>query len=186
MFGDNPDRLVSIVEDASTLSDVANRHKCTHNCVKYATKGRDGRVLPGAECRFGYGDVGKPILPRGCVTNGKIRAYSDGSVGRNDVLIASEGSHDQRPAAGQKAEILRAAEAGRQGASQGASSVSESHDDEFVVKVRRGSTHINPYNWVIQRCTRSNMDIKVILGDRDGRGLVYYNCSRTARSLHVR
>lgn len=123
MFGDNPDCVASIAEDASTLSEVANLHRCTHTCVKYAKKGIDGKVLPGAECRFGYGDEGKPILPRGCVTNGNIRVYSDGTVELNGVQVASEGSHDQRPAAVLRAEILRAAESRRKAASQDGSPV---------------------------------------------------------------
>ena len=76
MVGDNPNSFVSIAENASTLSDVANRHTCTHTCVKLAKKIRNGQALPGAECPPGYGDVVKPILHRGCVTNGKIRVYS--------------------------------------------------------------------------------------------------------------
>ena len=34
LLDDNPDCLVSIAEDESTLSDVANRYKCTITCVK--------------------------------------------------------------------------------------------------------------------------------------------------------
>ena len=94
MFGDNPDCLVSIAEDASTLSDMANHHKFTHTRVKYTKKGRDGQALPGAEYRFGCEDVGKPILLRGRVTNGKTRVYSDGSVELHGIVVASEGSHD--------------------------------------------------------------------------------------------
>ena len=30
MFGENPDCVLSIAEDASTLSSVANHHRCTH------------------------------------------------------------------------------------------------------------------------------------------------------------
>ncbi|CAN0489145.1 unnamed protein product, partial [Laminaria digitata] len=47
-------------------------------------------------------------------------------------------------------------------------------DDDFSVEVRRGSSHINSYNWAIQQWIRSNMDIKPILGTADARGLVMY------------
>ena len=49
----------------------------------------------------------------------------------------------------------------------------ESHDDDFMVEVRRGSTQHLFYNWVVQQCTRSNIDIKAILRDGDARCLVY-------------
>ena len=131
-------------------------------------------MLPGAECRFGCGDDGKTIVPRGCVKNGNIRVYSDGSVELNGVLVASEGSHDQHPAAVLRAEILCAAEARRIAATQEGTPSTDCQNDDFMVDVRRGSTHINSYNWVLQQRTRSSMDIKVILGDGDARGLVYY------------
>lgn len=59
-------------------------------------------------------------------------------------------------------------------ASQEGSPSTDYHGDDFMVEVRRGSTHINSYNWSIQQFTRSNMDVKAILGDRDVRSLVYY------------
>ena len=54
-----------------------------------------------------------------------------------------------------------------------------------MVEVRRGSTHINSYNWVIQQCTRSNVDIKVILGDGDARGLLYYILMYSTKSTRT-
>ncbi|CAN0539444.1 unnamed protein product, partial [Scytosiphon promiscuus] len=54
-----------------------------------------------------------------------------------------------------------------------------------MVEVRRGSKHIDSYNWVIQQCTRSNMDIKVILGDGDARGLVYYILMYSTKSTRT-
>ena len=42
--------------------------------------------------------------------------------------------------------------------------------ERFTIKHRREQPMINSYNAVIQYCTRSNMDIKVLLRDSDARG----------------
>lgn len=108
------------------------------------------------------------------MTNGNIRVYRDGSVEVNVVLVVCEGSLDQQPTAVLRAEILRVSEARRMAASQEGSPSTGCHDNDFMVKARRGSTHIYSSNWVVKQCTRFNMPIKVVLGDGDARGLVHY------------
>ena len=172
VFGENAEYLSCIAEDASTLSEVANTHRCVRSCVKYAKKGCDGQVLPGAQCRSGHGTDRRPLLPQGSVNNGKIRVHADGSVDKGNVRIHMDEHADQQPAQILEAEILRATCARK--AARQAGQPPEADDDNCMVEVRRGSTHINSYNRVVQQCVRSNMDIKVILGNGDARGLVFY------------
>ena len=56
-------------------------------------------------------------------------------------------------------EIERAAEARKQSIIDGVPLCED--DDDFIIRVRRGSTHLNSYNWILAQATRSNMDIKV-------------------------
>ena len=172
VFGENAEYLSCIAEDASTLSEVANTHRCARSCVKYAKKGCDGQVLPGAQCRSGHGTDRRPLLPQGSVNNGKIRVHADGSVDKGNVRIHMDEHADQQPAQILEAEILRATCARK--AARQAGQPPEADDDNCMVEVRRGSTHINSYNRVVQQCVRSNVDIKVILGNGDARGLAFY------------
>ena len=54
-----------------------------------------------------------------------------------------------------------------------------------MVGVRRGPTHINSYHQAVQQCARSNMDINVILGNGDARGLVFYILMSTTESTRT-
>ena len=71
VFGENPECLPYIAEDASALSEVANTHRCTQCREKDTKKGAHFHVLPGAEYRFGYGTDGRPLLPQGSFTDAK-------------------------------------------------------------------------------------------------------------------
>ncbi|CAN0223398.1 unnamed protein product, partial [Scytosiphon promiscuus] len=54
--------------------------------------------------------------------------------------------------------------------------------DRFSVVLRRAHTHINSYNPIIQYCTRSNMDLKVMLRDGDAKGLLFYILNYSTKS----
>lgn len=45
------------------MSGVADQHEYTHTCAKYVETSIDGKLLLGADCRYGYGDDGKTIAP---------------------------------------------------------------------------------------------------------------------------
>ena len=159
IFGENPECLS---EDASTLSEVENTHRCTPCRVKCAKKGADVQVLQGAECRFGYGTDGRSLSSQGYVKNGEVRVHADGSVEMDNVRIYIGEHADQQPGQMLEAEILRATRA-RKAAHQ-AGQPPEADDYDFMVDVSRGPTHINSsYNRVVQQRVRSSMDIKVIL-----------------------
>lgn len=159
LFGENPACLSCIAEDASSLAWVASLHGCTHTCTKYGKKGPDGLPLPGAECRFGFGVDGKPILERGSVKNGRAVVYSDGTLEIDGVRVEVDGPNDQTAALELQREIDRAIRARAKAVEDNVPF--EDGDDDFLIRVRRGSTHINSYNWVVQQAIRSNMDIKV-------------------------
>ncbi|CAM9864678.1 unnamed protein product, partial [Laminaria digitata] len=46
--------------------------------------------------------------------------------------------------------------------------------ERFTSKQRREHGKVNSYNPIIAFCTRSNMDIKALLGDSDARGALFY------------
>lgn len=170
--------LLCLVEDGWALAAAANTHKCTHTCVKYAKKDENGKVLPGAECRFGYGEGGRPIVPASFVKNARAVVYADG---RMEIGAEKYPSGCPDAPAAFSAEIARAKSARELAVAEGGEIDTE--DDEFYVEVRRGSTHINSYNWAIQQSTRSNMDIKTTLGKgRDARGLVFYMLGYSTKS----
>lgn len=170
--------LSCLVEDGWALAAAANTHKCTHTCVKYAKKDENGKVLPGAECRFGYGENGKDVVPTSFVKNGRAIVYADGRL-----KIGSEeyDAGNSEASAAFVSEMARAKVA-RETATADGKEVDE-EDDDFYVEVRRGNTHINSYNWAIQQSTRSNIDIKTTLGKgRDARGLVFYMLGYSTKS----
>lgn len=90
--------------------------------------------------------------------NGRAVVYSDGSLVVDGVQVIVDGPNDQSAIIALREEIARASTAREQAIRDGNQFKEE--DDDFIVRVRRGSTHINSYNWIIQQALRSNMDIK--------------------------
>ncbi|CAN0506631.1 unnamed protein product, partial [Scytosiphon promiscuus] len=54
--------------------------------------------------------------------------------------------------------------------------------DRFTVVLRRAHTNINSYNPIMQYCTRSNMDLKVMLREGDAKGLLFYILNYSTKS----
>ena len=162
--------IACIAEDGSKLATAANLHSCTPTCVKYAKKGPDGKVLPDAECRFAFGKLGKDLLSQGFVKNAEACVYSTGAVMVRGVRYEPDSAGTPEKMLAE--EVLRA-EAARENAHKDGVPV-DGEDDDFDVHVRRGNSHINSYNWAISQCTRSNIDLKAILGNGQSRGLVFY------------
>ena len=64
----------------------------------------------------------------------------------------------------------------------------DANSDRFSAILRRLSTHINPYNSIIQFLIRSNMDLKVLLRDSDAKGIFFYilnYATKTEQTLDV-
>ncbi|CAB1115108.1 unnamed protein product [Ectocarpus sp. CCAP 1310/34] len=152
LFGENPACLSCIAEDASSLAWVASLHGCTHTCTKYGKKGSDGLPLPGAECRFGFGVDGKPILDRGSMKNGRAVVYSDGTLEIDGVTVEVDGPNDQTAALELQREIDR------------------------VIRARAKAVDDNvPFE-------DGDDDFLVVLGNGDARGLVFYILMYTTKS----
>ncbi|CAB1107564.1 unnamed protein product [Ectocarpus sp. CCAP 1310/34] len=101
----------------------------------------------------------QPMRERGGVNNGKAVIYSDGTLEIDGVRVEVDGPNDQTAALRLQGEILRASAARAKAVEDNVPF--EDDDDDFIIRVRRGSTHINSYNWVVQQAIRSNMDIRV-------------------------
>ncbi|CAM9575545.1 unnamed protein product [Ectocarpus sp. 13 AM-2016] len=137
---------------------MACLHGSTYTCIKHAKIGSDGLPLPGAECQFRFGVDGKPVLERGSVKNGKAIVYSDGTLEIDGVRVEVDGPNDQTAASRLQEEIQRASAARAKAVEDNVPS--EDDDDDFIIRLRCGSTHINSYNWVVQQAIRSNTDIR--------------------------
>lgn len=91
--------------------------------------------------------------------DGKAVVYSDGSLQIDGVPIG-DGPNNRRARVflrgGINALLLHAINRGATGIHS-----RKKMTTSFIIRVRRGSTHINTYNSIIQQAIRSNMNIKV-------------------------
>ena len=158
LYDANPECLEYIAEDASALAAAANLHKCTMTCSKYAKAKTKPNTPDAQDCRFGFKD-GKVILNRGSIKNGRAVVYCDGTLEIDGERVEVDGPNDESASMRLKEEIDRATMAREQARLDG--TPQNEDDDDFIIRIRRGPTHINSYNWIIQQAIRSNMDIKV-------------------------
>ena len=144
-YAANPDCIDYIAEDASTLACATNLHKCTATCSKYM-KTRTHAASQENDCRFGFKD-GKLILDRGSVKNGKAVVYCDGTLEIDGKPVDVDEGNGETAALRLRQEVERAAEARKQSTIDGVPLCED--DDDFIIRVRRGSTHLDSYNWIL-------------------------------------
>ena len=135
--------------------------------------------------RFGYGDDGKAFEHETTVLRGPCTFHTNGNMEINGIVYPPG---DPTTANGM-AEAHAFELAFNSTISElGGDDNQDANSDRFSAIMRRLSTHINPYNPIIQFLIRSNMDLKVLLRDSDAKGIFFYilnYATKTVQTLDV-
>ncbi|CAM9426660.1 unnamed protein product [Laminaria digitata] len=152
--------------DLASLTTGANLHKCQATCHKYNHKDSG---------RFGFGKEGKDLVLDSTVVPGRASFDTRRNMTVNGVVYPIGDNRDSSDAEGVAARqaFTEAFDPCLTHAADG-DTEADTDTDRFSVVFRRAHTHINFYNPIIQYCTRSNMDLKVMLREGDAKGLLFY------------
>lgn len=134
-------------------------------------------MCPSLLVRFGFDNGGKPIVDRTSVQRGFRKIFPNGDSLVGDVLYPASDCAEAVAAASAAEEQEK--EERLQFDHDAAEVVSGKRDfatvtERFTSKHRREQPMINSYNPIIQYCTRSNIDVRVLLRDSDARGALFY------------
>lgn len=142
--------------------------------------------------RFGFGEDGKDLVPETTVRRGHCIFHTNGDMHiKGDVYSAAATASPASASAVTSTAVASDTEARRAFdlcATATAAADGDPEAEQFTAMVRRLHTHVNSYNPIIQYCTRSNMDLKVLLRDSDARGLLFYilnYSTKTEQTLDV-
>lgn len=142
-------------------------------------------MRPSHLSRFGFDGGGKPLVDRTTVQRGFRTTFPNGESVVGDVSYPASDCAEAVAAASAAEELEREQ---RLQFDRDAADVASGKQDfatvaeRFTSKHRREQPMINSYNPIIQYCTRSNMDIRVLLRDSDARGAMFYILSYATKT----